>query len=125
MSMTATGPWPVMRPCAGCASVAREGREGTGEEGLQRFAAAGEAWVGHEIAMCVEKLLTLARANTARRAVGKKLPALLVVLEVRHHDLVEHLRVHGGIGERHHRLDAAVEVARHHVRRADVDDRLL
>ena len=59
-----------------------------------------------------------------RGAVGQELPALLVVLEIRHHDLVEHLLMHGRIEDRAQHLDAAVEIARHHVGRGDVDRRL-
>ena len=64
------------------------------------------------------------RHDPLRAAVRQDPPALLVVGEVGDHDLVEHLLVHGRIEDRHDRLDAPVEVARHHVGRADIDQRL-
>ena len=61
------------------------------------------------------------RLDALRRAVRQQLPALLVVLEICDHDLVEHLLMHGRIEDRAQRLDAAVEIARHHVGGRDVD----
>ena len=61
------------------------------------------------------------RLYATRGAVGQELPALLVVLEIGDHDLVEHLLVHGRVEDRAQHLDAAVEIARHHVGRGDVD----
>ena len=62
--------------------------------------------------------------DARRGAVRQELPALLVVLEIGDHDLVEHLLVHGRVDDRAQHLDAAVEIARHHVGRRDVDRRL-
>ena len=59
-----------------------------------------------------------------RTAVRQDRPALLVVGKVGDHDLAENLLVHRRIEDRHHRLDPPVEVARHHVGRADIDQRL-
>src|SRR3984957_13784207 len=70
--------------------------------------------------MSVEFFLAGRRFDAARRTVRQQLPALLVVLEIGHHDLVEHLLVYGRIEDRTQRLDAAVEIARHHVGRRDV-----
>ena len=54
-------------------------------------------------------------------AVGAQIPALRLILEIGDHDLVQHLLMHGRIVDRNQGLDAAVEVARHPVRRGDVD----
>src|SRR5262249_9587122 len=59
-----------------------------------------------------------------RRAVGQQFPTLFIVLEVRHHDLIEHLLVHGRIEDWAQYLHTAVEIARHHVSGGDVDRRL-
>src|SRR5262249_27461147 len=64
---------------------------------LQRLPATGEAGIGHEILVGIERLLALGQANALRGAVREDAPALLVVLEVCHHDLVQDLLVHGGI----------------------------
>src|SRR5580692_6595431 len=71
--------------------------------------------------MSVELFFARRGLDAARRTISEKLPALLVVLQIRYHDLIEHLLVHGGIEDRAQRLDAAVEVTRHHVGRRDVD----
>jgi hypothetical protein len=75
----------------------------------------------HEILVGVERFLALRRDNALRPAVRQKTPALLVVLEVGHHELVDNLLVHGRIGDRNEHLDPAVEIARHPVGRRDVD----
>ena len=52
---------------------------------------------------------------------GKSCQLCSLSLKIRDHDLVEHLLMHGRIEDRAQRLDAAVEIARHHVGRGDVD----
>ena len=52
-------------------------------------------------------------------AVGSQVPALLAVLQVGHHDLVEDLAVDGGVFDGHQRFHPPVHVARHPVGRAD------
>ena len=62
---------------------------------FERFATTRQTRIGHEVLVGVEGFLALGRFYAIRRAVGQEFPALLVVLEVRHHDLFEHLLVHG------------------------------
>jgi len=67
--------------------------------------------------MGVEEFLARGRLYARGTAVGQELPTLLVVLEIRHHDLAEDLLVHGGIEDRAQYFNAPVEIARHHVGR--------
>src|SRR5262245_26128729 len=103
----------------GSGSVFRRQAEAAREAVLERLPAARKARIGHEVLVRIERLLALRRANALGGTVAEDAPALLVVLEVRHHDLIQDLLVHRGIRDRHHHLDAAVEIAGHHVRRAD------
>src|SRR6266568_4714360 len=127
ISMTATGGPRSSRPRAACprrlgalapADEAARGRV------FKRFSTAGQAWIGHEIFVRIERLLAGRGLYARRGAVRQELPALLVVLEIRHHDLVEHLLVHGRIEHRAQYLDAAIEVARHEVGGGNVDGSL-
>ncbi len=52
---------------------------------------------------------------------GRNFQLCSLSLKFGDHDLVEHLFVHGRIEDRAQRLDAAVEIARHHVGGGDVD----
>src|SRR2546428_8620109 len=88
---------------------------------FERFATTRQARICHEILMGVEGFLALRGFYAIRGPVWQKFPALFVVLEVRRHDLVEHLLVHGGVENRAQDLDPAVEIARHHVGGRDVD----
>jgi hypothetical protein len=65
--------------------------------------------------MGVEELLARGGLYARGTAIGQELPALLVILEVRDHDLAENLLVHGGIENRRQDLDTPIQVARHHV----------
>src|SRR5499433_4135690 len=128
MSNTAIGgPWSI-RPCAYLLlrrlPTIRPSRQAASRRGLQRLAAARQAWIGHEVLVRVERLLAVGGLDTRGRTVGQERPALFVVLEVGDHDLLEHLLVYGRIVDRAQRLDSAVEVARHHVGGGDVDRRL-
>src|SRR5260370_4916541 len=114
MSMTATGgprssrrraPWPARLGALAPANEAAGGRV------FKRFSTAGQAWVGHEIFMGIERLLTGCGLYARRGAVRQELPALLVVLEIGHHDLAEHLLVHGRMQHREDDLDQRVELA--------------
>src|SRR4029077_18138487 len=69
-------------------------------------------------------LLVWVGLDAGRGAVGEELPALLVVLEVGDHDLVEHVLVHGRVDDRAENFDAPIQIARHHVGGRDVDRRL-
>src|ERR1700760_2183486 len=121
MSMTATAGPLSMRPCAN--APARRGisfkvappREAARRGFLERFSASRQAWIGHEIFVRVEGLFARRDLDTDRRAVRQEGPALLVVLEVGDHDLIEHLLVDSIVEDRAQRLDASLEIARHHV----------
>src|ERR1043165_9477234 len=100
MSMTVIEFPTSSRPCAG--TVARErltplaaARKAAGRRLFERFATARQARICHEIFVGVERLVARRGLDTHRGAVGQEVPALLAVLEIRHHDLVEHLLVHG------------------------------
>src|ERR1700687_5283312 len=127
MSITATGgPWS-RRPWAG--SCARRDRlpalaladETAGRRFLERFATARQARVGYEIFLGVGRLFARRGLYARRGAVGQEPPALLVVLEVGDHDLIENLLMHGRIEDRAQHLDPAVEIARHQIGGRDVE----
>src|ERR1700756_5692154 len=128
MSMTAIGgPWSS-RPLLGACLADRRFRavddapdEAAVRRLFERFATSGEARIGHKIFVSVEGFFARLRLYARGAAVRQDLPALLVILEIGHHDLPEHLLVHGGIEDRAQRLDAAVKIARHHVGGRDVD----
>src|SRR3984893_15829410 len=80
---------------------------------LQRCASARQAWVRHEVGMGREGFAIHRYAGIA--AIGGPGPALQSVAEIRHHDLVEHLPVHGLVLDRHERLDPSVEIPWHPV----------
>src|SRR5438067_10704599 len=54
-------------------------------------------------------------------AVRRQAPALQSVAEIRHHNLVQHLPVHGLVLDRDERLDPPVEIPRHPVGGTDED----
>src|SRR5258708_17663635 len=128
MSMTATGgPWSS-RPWAGSSAASRRRLasikptdEAARRRFFERFATSRKTRIGHEIFVGIEGFLSLRGFYAIRGAVGQKFPALLVVLEIRHHDLLEHLLVHGGIEDRTEHLDPAIKGARHQVGGRDVD----
>src|ERR1043166_4365212 len=129
MSMTAIGgPWS-RRPCASGSggadrlSAVTLAGEAARRRFPERFATAGQARIGHEILVGIERLLAGGGLYAHRGAVWQELPALLVVLEVGDHDLAEHLLVHGRIEDRTQGFDPAVEVARHQVGGGNVDRR--
>src|SRR5690606_18027287 len=62
------------------------------------------------------------RHDAPRGSVRQYFKTLLIVHDVYEHDLAEHLFMHRGVGDRHQRLHPAVEIARHQVGRADIDD---
>src|SRR4051794_30579293 len=129
ISMTAIE-WPTSsRPWAGTIARARltpfaAARKAAGRGVLERFATARQARIGHEVFMGVERLFARRGLDTHRGAVGQEVPALCIVLEIRHHDLVEHLLVHRRIENRTENLNPAIEITRHHVGRRDVERRL-
>src|SRR5262245_14592392 len=74
--------------------------------------------------MRIKRFLAGARPDAFGGAIGQDAPALLIIFQVGNHDLVEDLLVYRRVGNRHHDLNATVQVARHHVRRADIDQGL-
>src|SRR4029077_8744927 len=88
---------------------------------FQRCPPSGQARIGHEIFLGAERFLTRRRLDSLRAPIAPYPPALHIVLHVRDHDLIENLLVHRRVLDRHHHFDAAVEIARHHVCRADID----
>src|SRR5512139_222330 len=94
ISMTAIGgPWSS-RPWA--EAVTRrlrpfdEAADETARRGFfERFATTRQARIGHEILVGVERLFARGGLYARRTAVRQELPALLVVLEIGHHDLAE------------------------------------
>src|SRR5687767_14199955 len=84
-------------------------REAARRRLFERFATAGQTRIGHKVFVGVERLFARRGLDTHRCAVGQAVPALLVILEIRHHDLVEHLLMDGGILDRAQDFDAAVE----------------
>src|SRR5919205_3497169 len=93
ISMTATGGPRSSRPRAGSpfarlAAVALA-NEAAGGGFFKRFSTAGQAWIGHEVFVGIERLLPGRGLYAHRGAVRQELPALLVVPEVRDHDLIE------------------------------------
>src|SRR6266702_7387296 len=115
MSMTATGGPRSSRPRAACPArlgALAPANEAAGGRVFKRFSTAGQAWIGHEIFMGIERLLAGCSLYARRCAVRQELPALLVVLEIGDHDLVEHLLVHGRIEHRAQHLDPAIELTR-------------
>src|SRR3569832_1010530 len=91
MSMTATEGPVSSRPFAEARPRLRVARdlpdEAAGRVFFERFATAREARIGHEVFVGVERFLARRRQKTRRGPVRQDLPALLVVLEVRRHDL--------------------------------------
>src|SRR5262245_387202 len=125
MSMTAIGGPESSRPWA-AAPLARSGAlalpgEASGGGLFKRFSTARQTRIGHEVLVRIEGLLARRRLYARRGPIRQDLPGLLVILEIGDHDLVQNLLVHGRIENRAHRLDPAVEVARHQVGRRDVD----
>src|SRR4051794_8780683 len=126
MSTTASG-WPIHRSAmssdrlGGRAASTLE--EGFGTGGLLGFAAPGQAWIGHEILVGIEGFLPFPTHDTEAGAGCQYRPALLVVEQIRHHDLVLDLLVNRRVEDGHHHLHAAVEVALHEIGRGDVERR--
>src|SRR5215212_2497199 len=97
MSITATGGPLSSRPCATrvagvtFSSTLGPPAEAAGRGFLERFSASGEAWVGHEVLVRVERFFAGRRLDPLGRTVRQQLPALLIVLQICKHDLVDNL----------------------------------
>ena len=64
---------------------------------LERFSTAGQTRIRHKILMGVERLFARSGLYARGTAIRQELPALLVVLEICHHNLTENLFVDGHI----------------------------
>src|SRR5471032_2638326 len=122
MSMTAIGgPWSS-RPLADGSGLRErlrafdEAAEETARRRfLKRFTTARQTRIGHEILVGVEGFLARRGLYARRTSVRQELPALLIILEIRGHNLPQNLLVHCGIENRRQDLDPPIEVARHHI----------
>src|SRR6516164_4916846 len=92
---------PRTRPLSG--APAQRHRKGLD----QRFAAARQTRIGHEIIVRVERLLPARGRDSLARAVRQYAKALLIIHQVGLHNLVEHVFVNGRIEQRNERLDAS------------------
>src|SRR4051794_7266942 len=112
MSMTATGGPGCSPPCARLSArgltAPAPARKAAGRGFFERFSTARETRICHEVLVGVERLFARRGLDTHRGAIGQEVPALLVVLEIRRHDLVEHLFMYRGIENGTQHLDAAV-----------------
>src|SRR5262245_47138853 len=102
MSMTATA-GPALRD--GCARRARRNCTSLGSRLLtfrtarepprrgffERLATARQTWIRHEVLVQIERLVAFRGLHTCRRTIRQQLPALLIVLQVGDHDLVQNL----------------------------------
>src|SRR6478672_5875807 len=88
---------------------------------LERFSTSGQARIRHEILMGVEEFLARGGLYARRTAIRQELPALFVILEIGNHDLAKDLLVHRGIEHRTQDLDPAIEIARHHIGRGNIN----
>src|SRR5450759_1664654 len=131
MSMTAIGgPWSsrplaeVMIAWDRLRAVDEAADEAARRRFLERFPTARQTRIGHEILVGVERFLARRGLYARGTAIRQELPTLLIVLEIRHHNLAENLLVHGGVENRAQYLDPAVEIARHHIGGGNIDRRL-
>src|SRR6266702_2101431 len=97
-SLDALGLWLLV-----CQSVRRSATTGISAPAfrrvlhLERAAAARKRRVGHEISVRGESIAVLRMRITDIAPVGLHIPALRLVFELRHHDLVKDLLMDGGI----------------------------
>src|SRR5262245_44952828 len=84
---------------------------------LERFSTARETRICHEVFVGVERIFALIAYDALPTRVRQEPEALLVVLEIGDHDLVEHLAVNSRVRNRTKHFDAAVEIARHEIGR--------
>src|SRR5665213_3536021 len=124
MSMTAIGgPWsrrPLNKLAAAAEDLTERERLRAFDEAaykaarrglFERFATSRQARIRHEILVGVEKFFARRRLYARRGAVRQERPALLVILEVCHHDLAQNLLVHGWVENWTQQFNASVEIA--------------
>src|SRR5450432_158553 len=120
--MTATGgPWSS-RPLADMLPAGERLRafdeaadETARRRFLERFTTARQTRICHEILVGVEGFLARRGLYARGTAIRQELPALLIILEIRGHNLAENLLMHRSVENRRQHLDPAVEIARHHI----------
>src|SRR5471030_565946 len=102
MSMTAIGgPWsrrPLAEgswPSARLRAFDKAADETARRRFLERFTTARQTRIGHEILMGVEWFLARRGLYARGTAIRQELPALLIILEISHHNLAENLLMHG------------------------------
>src|SRR5580658_3154066 len=78
-----------------------------------------EAGIGHEVLVGRKGALLVPARGAQVASVSVHEPALGLVVQIRHHDLIQHLLVDRGVLYRSQNLDATIEVARHPVGRGD------
>src|SRR3954447_21875231 len=71
--------------------------------------------------MSVEGFLAFGGMDAPARTVRQDIPALLVILQVGDHDLIQHLLMHGWIEDRTKRFDPPLEVTLHEIGGGDVE----
>ncbi len=91
---------------------------------LDLVSAARQRRIGHEVLVSRERALAVPAGRPVVGALGVQQPTLRLVIQVGHHDLLEHLLVHRRILDGCHDLDPPVEISGHPVRRTDEHARL-
>src|SRR5690606_17403589 len=89
---------------------------------LQGITTTGKARVRHEILLRIERFFAVLRHDTPRGSIRQYFKTLPVVHNVPKHDLTKDLLMNGHVRNRNKGFDAAVQVSRHQVGRADIDD---
>src|SRR6201986_5042673 len=108
MSGMGKGPFALWRGRATVPSVASAGIEGAfaisvvpRDDGhrarltdLERLSASGERGIRHEVSMRRKRIWRRGRSVALITAIGRHVPALRLILQQRHHDLILNLLVH-------------------------------
>src|SRR5262249_34269923 len=101
----------------GSGSTIRSAHDKSRMTSPQRLAAPGQARIGHEIRVRGKRFVV---GRDALVLPGRtQVPALQCVAQIGNHDFVQHLAVYRRVFNRHQRLDAPVEIARHPIGGAD------
>src|ERR1700724_4791269 len=75
-------------------------KEGFRTRMFEGFSTAGQTGVGHEVGMRIERLFVFRRFYARARTVRQDAVALLIIDQIRDHDLIEDLLMHGRIANR-------------------------
>src|SRR5260221_460634 len=90
---------------------------------LERFSTARQTRIRHEILVGVEGFLARGGLYARGTAIRQDLPALLIILEIRDHNLAEDLLMNRRIENRAQNFNAPVEITGHHVGRRNINRR--